>query len=62
MSATLYVIPAPGLTVVDPAASEAERFLPAAGRQVDATEYWHRRLRDGDVTLGIPPASEQAAA
>ena len=57
MTATLYVIPAAGLTVVDPAASEAERFIPEAGREVEASDYWHRRLRDGDVSQGTPPAS-----
>lgn len=56
MTATLYLIPAAGLTVVDPAASEAERFLPAEGREVEASDYWHRRLRDGDVTPGAAPA------
>lgn len=62
MTATLYVIPADGLTVVDPAASEAERFLPAEGREVEATDYWHRRLRDGDVHLGTAPSAAQPEA
>ena len=50
----MYVIPAPGLKVPDP---DRRDHLPAEGREVpDTQDYWHRRLRDGDVVLGGPPA------
>ena len=47
----MFVIPAPGLTVVDPAMlGTPDAFLPPEGREVQPSEYWTRRLRDGDVT------------
>lgn len=50
----MFVIPAPGLKIVDPYKKD---FLPAAGREVpDSDFYWHRMLRDADVTLGTAPA------
>ncbi len=60
----MYVKPAPGLRIVDPILRD---FLPEEGRLVTPTDYWHRRLRDGDVietpvtTAAEPPASKPTA-
>jgi len=52
----MYVIPKPGYLIPDPAmAGTPDDFLPADGREVEAGEYWTRRLRDGDVTEGEVP-------
>ncbi|MCP1290932.1 MULTISPECIES: DUF2635 domain-containing protein [Chromobacterium] len=48
----MYVYPAPGLVIRDP---DLHDLLPAAGREVPDTDYWHRRVRDKDVVLE-PPA------
>jgi hypothetical protein len=50
----MYVKPAPGLVIPDP-----DRFdtLPADGRDVPDSDFWLRRLRDGDVVLADPPAA-----
>lgn len=45
-SAPLHVRPAPGRRVTDP---RTGRPLPERGARVPATQYWHRRLADGDV-------------
>ncbi len=55
----MYVTPRAGLRVVDP---DLRDFLPAEGREVPESEYWHRRDRDGDVTVGAPPATTPAVA
>jgi hypothetical protein len=47
----MYVQPAPGLVIRDP---DLLDLLPAAGREVPASDYWNRRLRDGDVVLAKP--------
>jgi hypothetical protein len=44
----MYVIPAKGRSVPDPARGD---MLPEKGRNVDESTYWHRRLTAGDVTL-----------
>lgn len=44
----LHVVPAPGRTVPD---LEVGGVLPAAGRVVEKSQYWMRRLQDGDVVL-----------
>ncbi len=49
----MYVKPAPGLKVRDP---DLMDFLPEGGREVLASLFWHRRVRDRDVTLGTPAA------
>ena len=51
----MYVKPAEGLKIPDP-----DRFdwLPEEGRDVPATAYWHRRLRDKDVVKADSPAAE----
>lgn len=47
----MYVQPAPGLVIRDP---DLLDFLPAEGRDVPETDYWSRRVRDGDVVLAKP--------
>jgi len=45
----MFIKPAPGLLIRDP---DLYDLLPEEGREVSADQmYWHRRLRDGDVTL-----------
>lgn len=57
----MYVKPADGLNVPDP---ERGGLLAAAGRKVDPTTYWHKRVECGDVTV-VPgddkPVAEVAA-
>ena len=38
--------PKPGFKVFDP---QLKDYLPAEGRTVPPTPFWHRRLQDGDV-------------
>ncbi|TBV76877.1 DUF2635 domain-containing protein [Pseudoxanthomonas winnipegensis] len=49
---TAFLIPQPGLTVLQPAnaASAVPLPLPAEGALVELDTYWYRRLADGDVT------------
>lgn len=54
----MYVIPAKGRTVVDPSRGDN---LPAEGREVEAHQYWLRRIEDGDVTEGNPPKAKGAS-
>lgn len=42
----LHLKPAEGLRVVDPLTRHP---LPPGGDQVEASTYWFRRLKDGDV-------------
>jgi hypothetical protein len=57
----IYVIPAAGLSVPDPAfVGTPLRHLPPEGRLVQEAEFWTRRLRDGDVTIGVPAAEDAA--
>ena len=52
MSHKVFLIPAAGLRVVDPANGEP---LPPEGREVSGNEtHWLRRKREGDVTEGKP--------
>lgn len=52
----MFVKPAPGLLVGDPEARPPmPRHLPATGAEVPDTEYWRRRLADGDVVAAKPP-------
>lgn len=44
----MYVKPADGLNVPDP---ERGGLLAAAGREVEPTTYWHKRVQCGDVTV-----------
>lgn len=52
----MFVKPADGVLVPDPAALHPlPRWLPPEGREVPDTEYWRRRLADGDVAPATPP-------
>lgn len=42
----MYVVPKEGLSVRDP---DLLDLLPQEGRLVPATDYWIRRVHDGDV-------------
>lgn len=49
----VYVVPKPGLQIVDPSVVRTPaRFLPAEGRLVELSPYWTRRIADEDVTVG----------
>jgi hypothetical protein len=50
----MYLKPKDGLNVPDPARGD---YLPAEGRQVEPTQYWQRRLNDGDVTEASAPVA-----
>lgn len=54
----MYVVPKPGLAVSDPFVGDV---LPAQGRQVEANQYWFRRINDGDVTEGEAPVEAPVA-
>jgi len=49
----MYVKAAPGMKIRDP---DLKDLLPDDGRDVPDTDYWQRRLRDGDVVEANPPA------
>lgn len=42
----MYIKPIQGRIVPDP---ERGDILPSEGREVELTQYWQRRLADGDV-------------
>jgi len=48
---TLFLKPAKGLTVRDPISGQP---LAADGETKPATQYWQRRLKDGDVIESKP--------
>lgn len=48
----MFVKPAPGVIVRDPA---TKRPLPPDGKDVPESNYWLRRLRDGDVSADASP-------
>lgn len=48
----MYVIPKAGVPVPDP---ERGGLLPEIGANVPDTQYWFRRIAEGDVTEGEPP-------
>jgi|1_EtaG_2_1085319.scaffolds.fasta_scaffold21505_2 hypothetical protein len=50
----MKVYPASGGQVPDP---ERGDYLPESGRNVSKTQYWLRRIKDGDVTLNNPTKS-----
>jgi hypothetical protein len=54
----MYLKPAPGAQVPDP---ERGDLLPPDGREVQFTQYWQRRINDGDVTEDPAPASTTPA-
>lgn len=56
----MWVKPAPGRTVRDPASMAK---LPPEGREVmDGDLFWVRRIRDGDVTVEAATASRHGRA
>lgn len=54
----MYVKPSEGRQVPDPDRGDA---LPPEGREVVPTQYWQRRLADGDVIESTAPAEPRAA-
>lgn len=56
----IYIRPAPGLTILDPA---TRKPLDIGGEPKPAETYWMRRLADGDVILvqGAEPARKPAS-
>lgn len=54
----MYVIPKSGIVIRDP---DLKTLVPAEGREVPDTQFWQRRIRDGDVTVGKAPATRTAA-
>ncbi len=59
----MWVKPAPGRAVRDPAIKDRRHnLLPAEGKDVPEFDpFWQRRLRDGDVLRGDPPGLEEPA-
>lgn len=49
----MYLKPAPGILVPDPDRGDT---LPAEGREVLPTQYWQRRVNDGDAVVAAPAA------
>lgn len=47
----MFLKPAEGRPVADPDRGDE---LPAGGRDVPLTQYWQRRIADGDVVEGQP--------
>lgn len=47
----MYVKPTEGRQVPDPARGDT---LPPEGREVEPTQYWQRRVIDGDVVEASP--------
>lgn len=47
----MYVNPTEGRQVPDPARGDT---LPPEGREVEPTQYWQRRVIDGDVVEASP--------
>jgi Protein of unknown function (DUF2635) len=54
-----FVKPAAGLVIPDP---DRHDVLPPEGRDVPETDFWLRRLRDGDVVLTTEAPAEAPAA
>jgi hypothetical protein len=49
---SMYIKPREGFVIPD---RDRRDYLPAEGREVPSTDYWNRRLRDGDVVIAAPP-------
>jgi hypothetical protein len=57
----MFVKPAPGLLVPNPEAGKVlPRFLPMDGAEVPDTEYWRRRIADGDVIASAAAPEKKA--
>jgi len=54
----MFVKPNTALSIRDP---DLKDLLPADGRDVPESDYWHRRLRDQDVILVTEAAPEDVA-
>lgn len=57
MNETMFVIPAPGLRVLDPITHQP---LAAEGEEKPRSTHWLRRLREGDVREGKAPKTNKA--
>lgn len=57
--ATIFVRPADPAVAVFTDTSNVTR-IPAAGAEVEDTVFIRRRLRDGDLVTGAPPAAVPA--
>jgi len=55
----MFLVPAEGRQVADP---DRRDHLPAEGREVVLTQYWQRRIADGDVVVGQPTKEAVQAA
>lgn len=55
----MYVKPTPGRQVPDPERGNA--LLQPEGREVEPTQYWQRRIADGDVVEAVPPKPAKEA-
>lgn len=54
----MFIVPNHGFSIPEPAMrGTPDYYLPADGREVQESEYWTRRLRDGDVSLAEAPPS-----
>lgn len=53
----MFVKPIEGRQVPDPDRGDT---LPAEGREVLPTQYWQRRVNDGDVVEASPAAAKKA--
>lgn len=54
----MFVKPTPDRNVPDPARGD---ILPPEGREVEPTQYWQRRIADGDVAEASREDSPPAA-
>lgn len=54
----MHLKPVPGRTVPDP---ERGCDLPPEGRDVELTQYWQRRIADGDVVQASPTTKKKEA-
>lgn len=52
----MFLKPAPGRAADDPARGDT---LPPEGREVELTQYWQRRINDGDVIEASPAAPQK---
>ena len=52
----MFVKPAEGRSVPDPARGDP---LPPEGREVEPTQYWQRRVIDGDGVEAVPPKAKK---
>lgn len=51
----MYIRTAPGITIRDP---DLLDFIPEEGREVPDSDFWQRRLRDGDVVRSVAVAAD----